>query len=358
MTGIPKQLRADIEGCGLYQTSDYELRSAAVSSPYVDGAKVTAAWAELEPSEGEYAWDVIEGAARPWWEAGKRVLISVVPAAHRPYGPATPEWVFRAGAGSVMTTSPDGHEGLFPVYWDETYMDKFARLVAALGARYDDMAGVEMVFAGVGQYAEVMVSLNLRDVMLRGERRLAEKEDWLAAGLSAETWTATVERMIDMYVAAFPHTLLGLQLCDPGLDLREKTIPDYARHAAERKVVLQNCGMAGEQPRGYRAWLIPLINGFRDQTTISYEAVAPSEEACGLRRAEADYYGLAPGSFMSPNTLAALVDVTLEQEPSYCILWAADTEMGTPGHSIHKPEAEETLRRAHEVLKPGASGPA
>jgi len=163
---MKRQMRSDIAGRGLYQISSYEHRFAAASNPHVNGAKVTVAWAELEPDEGAYAWASIDDEACPWRDAGKRVLISVVTADHRPSGPATPRWVFDASAKGVLCRARDGIKELFPVYWEEVCLEKLARLVASLGERYDTMQGVEMVFVGGGQYAEVMPSINLREPML------------------------------------------------------------------------------------------------------------------------------------------------------------------------------------------------
>jgi len=364
MTEDAKQLRSDITGHGLYQISWYKCtfgeRYDTLASPYVDGAKIAAHWAELEPKEGQYDWGPLDEQAERWIGGAKRVMISVVTGDHSAGTSATPQWVFDAGAKSVTCGARDHtSRTVFPVFWNDVYREKYARFVAALGQRYDMMTGVELVQIGVGHYGECMVSVNVRGSVLEEQPEFEpEKDAWLAAGLSIERWVETVKWNIDVYMNAFPHTLLTLLLCDPALDYVRDAVPQYAQYAADRRIILQNCGVAGEPPQGYRAWLVPLINGFRGRTTTAYETVAPCSEAVDMRPSDANLPGDPPGSFMAKGSLSDVVDAVLRERPGYGTFWAGDLELGTPGSGVYKPGHEKILERAREGLKPGASGPA
>ena len=355
-----KTLRNDIRGCGLYGVDWLDVRYEMAASPHVDGAKLVAHWSRLEPREGEYDWRPFDEHVERWRSLGKRVMLSVVTADHAAAGhSATPQWVFDAGARRVESVAMDGVTRTgFPVFWDEIYLEKYARFVEAFGKHYDRTGGVEAVQIGVGHYGEAMVADQIRDTTLAEWPAFqAEKEAWLEAGLSLVGWVDTVRSVIDLHVSAFPSTPLILLLCDPALDYAEKAIPRYMQYAAERQIILQNCGVSALPVFGYRGWMLPMIGSLRDRTSVAYETVAPCEEACEAKPADANFAGLPPGFFVAKGTLSEVIDAMLREESSYATFWSSDLELGTPGSPIYLPGYEKQLERLRKALRPGASGP-
>jgi len=267
--------------------------------------------------------------------------------------------VFKAGAENITIRPRDGRpETLYPIYWDEIFLAKYARFVAAFGEHVDSMCGVEIVLIGVGWNGEDMPSANLREGIMREEPFYqGEAKAWTDTGFTPDVWINTVQRIVEMHTAAFTQTMLGLLLCDPGLGCREETIPQYARYAAERKVVLQNCGMMPDSPRDYHEWLLPLMDGYRDQTSIAFEALAPCEAVCRINPAYGEYPGIPSKGYHYPGPLSGLVENTLKWRPSYFTAWHGDLEMATPGCTIHEPGTEKALERLFRGLTAGASGP-
>lgn len=354
-----KTLRNDIRGCGLYGVDWLETRYEMAASPYVDGAKLVAHWSRLEPREDACDWRPFDEQAERWRSAGKRVMLSAVTADHAAAGrSATPPWVFDAGAKGVDSVARDGvTRSTFPVFWDEVYLEKYAQFVEAFGRHYDGMEGVEAVQIGVGHYGESMVADQVRNTSLAEWPAFqAEKEAWLEAGLALDRWVETVQTIIDLHVAAFPSTPLILLLCDPALDYAEEAIPRYAHYAADRKVVLQNCGVSALPTFGYRTWLLPLIRTLSDRTSVGYETVAPCEESCEAAPADSNFAGLPDGSFVAKGTLTEVIDAMLREEPNYATFWSSDLALGTPGSPLYKPGYEKLLERLRTALRPGASG--
>lgn len=100
-------------GSGVFLHLQFSARSGGVPTslmdhPLVDGARYSLNWAELEPREGQYNWDIIEKILAEWAARGKHVIIAVKTAQKGGHSPtsksATPDWVFAAGAKQVVFT--------------------------------------------------------------------------------------------------------------------------------------------------------------------------------------------------------------------------------------------------------------
>ncbi len=126
----------------------------------------------------------------------------------------TPDWVFAAGAASYVF---DGGATRQPIPTDPVFTDKFARFLAAFGARYNGNPLIEFVQtnAGMGGYGEMVWDL---------------PED-----VSASTQIATSNFWVDRWREAFPNTPLVLMVNFIGHDIGES----IAEHAVSRGFYLQ-----------------------------------------------------------------------------------------------------------------------
>ena len=108
-------------------------------------------WCDLEPSEGDVRWDVIDSVAQPWIAAGKQIAFRFT-CSESAYDRAVPEWVSAAGAkGSFHTLRRNGDKGrriYEPDWLDPVFMEKFEKFLAAAGRRWNGNPSVAFVDVG------------------------------------------------------------------------------------------------------------------------------------------------------------------------------------------------------------------
>jgi hypothetical protein len=193
-------------------------------------------WADLEPREGDYRWDLWEPAMRFWTGTGKRIALSVMCAnAHSRGKWCTPQWVADAGAkGYDYLREGDEYNVGAPItrwepdYADPVFLEKLERFVAAFAVRYDGNPQIEFI--------------DIRSYGIWGEWHTPHP-----------VGTDVLKRHIDMHVRHFRRT----QLVVPwGMDAN---IPVY-RHAFDRGVGFRRDGVGGP-PVGREAEMYPLVWG-------------------------------------------------------------------------------------------------
>jgi len=110
-------------------------------------------WAEIEPSENDFNWNLIDDALTQCARWGLKCNFGVMSAnsgSTRAY--VTPKWVFDAGARSVNVpepkkphTLPIATTQMVPVFDDPVFLDKLRRFVAALASRYDGNPNIAFI---------------------------------------------------------------------------------------------------------------------------------------------------------------------------------------------------------------------
>jgi hypothetical protein len=182
--------------------------------PYCSIAYFRWYWADIEPEQGKYRWDVIDHVLAEGEKRGQMVHIGIMPlggpkgtwAVYRnlEQGPGVPDWY-----AEVAETVPDAHcsGNLLPIWDSPEYLEHYGGCIRALGARYN---GHPNLFA-------VDVSIL----------------DWWGEGggvCGGEAFQAETDRLIDRYVDSFPDThLISL-------------INGYQMRAGTRK----GCGFRGD----------------------------------------------------------------------------------------------------------------
>ncbi len=111
-------------------------------------------WDTIEPAEGEFRWDIIDGALRTARERGQTLAIRVM--CHDALGNnEVPEWLRQAGAAGGRARTKRGNVYWLPVYSDPLYIKYWTRLNAELAARYDGHPDLESVdLASIGPWGE------------------------------------------------------------------------------------------------------------------------------------------------------------------------------------------------------------
>lgn len=115
--------------------------------PYIAGTQLSYSWAEIEPQEGKYQWDIIEKDMEPWAREGKKSWIEVTTANKRDKtdsGRGTPEWVFQKGIPKVKAENTAS----YPVFWNPSYIELWGNFIRAFANKFDGDPRIEFVVTG------------------------------------------------------------------------------------------------------------------------------------------------------------------------------------------------------------------
>ncbi|MFV0555481.1 MAG: hypothetical protein ACK5LR_12390 [Mangrovibacterium sp.] len=123
------------------------------ASDYAGTLYIRWRWSDLEPEEGQYAWDnnedfkgMIQGAV----DRGLRIAFRIYVNGRDNLKPATPQFVLDGAA--TYTVAP-GH--LTPYADDEFFLEKYTNFIAAFGAKFNDPSLVDYVDSyGLGFWGE------------------------------------------------------------------------------------------------------------------------------------------------------------------------------------------------------------
>ena len=154
----------------------------------------------IEPAASTFDWSLFDSGLASASAAGKKVSLSIAA------GGFCPDWL--TGTQTlplqVMTHFAGAQTTTYVVPWDPVFQAQWSAAIAAFGARYDSNPSVSYVYiGGPGDYIESFVVQNETDYAAFSA----------AGGLTA--WTSAVEKIIDMYAAAFPTTPFMLALGNP-----------------------------------------------------------------------------------------------------------------------------------------------
>lgn len=122
-------------------------------------------WYNIEPSEGQYKWSIIDNAIESFAKNGKKFAFGIKCASTASYTKyITPKWVFDAGAQyiekenkfwltDVVTTQ------VIPQWTDKIFLEKLNDFIKALADRYDGNENIAFIdIRSYGNYGEQTVS--------------------------------------------------------------------------------------------------------------------------------------------------------------------------------------------------------
>lgn len=169
-------------------------------------------WADLEPEEGRYAFDFVDGIIAQAKAKGETLAFRIM----AEYERGSPEWLFRKGVARIQET-----DGVFPDYNNPIFLKSHDKLINAFGARYDGSPDIDHVDIGtVGCWGEWNTACCLPEQVPQCRALFPTEEHQV--------------RITDAYVKAFPTTPLvmlhGGQLryaVDRGAGWRGDCFGDY-----------------------------------------------------------------------------------------------------------------------------------
>lgn len=111
-------------------------------------------WADLEPVEGQFRWDVIDSVIQPWIAAGKEFAFRFT-CNESAYRWAVPKWLPATGAKGqmrLMRKKPTqaGYELWEPEWDDPVFLEKYGNFLAAAARRWD--GDPALAFIDVGSF--------------------------------------------------------------------------------------------------------------------------------------------------------------------------------------------------------------
>ncbi|MEU2427089.1 beta-galactosidase [Streptomyces sp. NPDC007851] len=177
--------------------------SDLATNPDVAGRSLVFYWAQLEPAQGQYRWDLVDQAMQPWVAAGKKVILRVSAAGWAKWDTAadsahgTPAWVYEQGVKSV--TEQD--DAVMPEYWNPAFEKDMATFLQAFAARYDGNANVAAVDISIGVGGESKADSEKNDNLL---------SLWQSIGYTDELWWQYAQETITAYTDVFHRTPLAL----------------------------------------------------------------------------------------------------------------------------------------------------
>jgi len=240
-----------------------------LTNPYICGVQLTYEWRQLEPTEGNFQWSIIDEDIKPWADAGKKVWIEVITANKRgsevqPRG--FPDWITLYNVpivGYYHEDPPGTQRGRYPVFWNSTYQALWEKFVAAFAAKYDGNRNIE--FIAVTGYSA------------GDEPRLSAEDngyyfnDWISAGLdpgisktrvNSDNYYSQAEAgnnavylktnlwAIDLFKKYFKRTLLMINVIK-----RDKAwSQERYIYAASKGVGLGSNGLNVQVDLSYRQW--------------------------------------------------------------------------------------------------------
>ncbi len=187
--------------------------------PHVDGALLRFRWAELEPKQGEYRFEVVEERIAPWVAAGKKIIIGIMPTAQR--AGFTPRWVFRhVPAIDFIRTGKNT-----PVHQIKSWDPKFLRLeeplIRAFGRRYESDSRIEAVLVGVAHLGFITAAPN------KGGAKAHLEQGW-----TPDRWFEYALEVAALYRKVFPTKKLWMRGSPVIVRARKPAKIGYPGHAA------------------------------------------------------------------------------------------------------------------------------
>jgi hypothetical protein len=243
-------------------------------NPVVAGTYLGYYWAQLEPQNGQYNWNLIDNDMKPWVNNGKHVILRVSVAGWTNWQPpasgqGTPQWVYNLGVASV--TEADG--AIKPQYWNPVFLQNLSNFVQAFANRYDSNTNVSAVEIGVGDGGETKP-----DTYFKSNPKILQA--WEGIGYTDQVWWSTVQRIIDIYRTAFHQMPLAVM---PDATFIGNT-PGYneqlvLNYAVAHNLWLQDNGLVANRTLPAQWKRVPVVAEQRNATDLSGDTMQQDVQA-------------------------------------------------------------------------------
>lgn len=215
--------------------------------PLLDGAIIRPKWSQLEPTNRQFDWSVIEQQLADWTAGGKTVLLKPGPYSQTPLegdpngdNDETPKWVYDAGVPRLSFAGGGvaaGDTVSVPKVWDPAFYDLYEGYLRALSKQFGKDPRVAGWVIGVGHNGNLVAQPSESGAVA-----------FLDAGWTPEAWEAHVKRILKMAVKFFKTKPIYLQftpvlLRDYAVSDNLTTAQNIAAFAAVRSVSIIFSGL-------------------------------------------------------------------------------------------------------------------
>ncbi|MDQ3199130.1 MAG: beta-galactosidase [Verrucomicrobiota bacterium] len=179
-------------------SAGHKASDLVLGNPDMTGTTVRQDWGALEPTEGNFDWEFLDGEVARAATAGKLVLLRINTQSGKP------AWVteaVEAAGGTFFIYDDDGTAVTIPVFWEPTFLAKKTTMIRALGAHFSANKTVAVVAAS-------FANANSEDWNV--PHTASEILDWLAAGYTTEKLLDAGKQIIDATMEAFPNQLVTI----------------------------------------------------------------------------------------------------------------------------------------------------
>ncbi|HEY9678215.1 MAG TPA: DUF4832 domain-containing protein [Drouetiella sp.] len=220
------------------QIQDESALKTLLESPAVNGLSVILPWSACEPTESEYDWKQIDKLLEMAGQQKKTVLLRLSTCGLTESD--TPKWVFTAGAKSVTYNNADGKAVTMPVFWDSTYLAKWANFINAVGARYDKNPNLHSVgITGGGIEGGTLVIPNIANKLEHDKLENSLKTEF---GMNQRQLVQHWKYVADLFPHAFPTCRLNFDIDPPTANRAGETsldeLSDYLIYRYGQRVYL------------------------------------------------------------------------------------------------------------------------
>lgn len=149
-------------------------------------------WADVEPEEGKYRWDIFDSEAQNWIAKGRKLAFRIVCSDQKTN--AVPDWVRNAGAKGAFWDFEKGYTRITGKFWepifdDSVFIEKLGRFIDVFAKRYDGDPNV--AFVDIGTFG-----------------MFGEGHTWYTTRLSDEETTRLAILHMDLWRKKMPRTYL------------------------------------------------------------------------------------------------------------------------------------------------------
>lgn len=203
-----------------YRPGDPTIFSSAVfSNALIGGVAPRINWKDLEPSAGQFHWQVIDQVFAQAAASDKFVVLILVP------GFGTPAWALQGVATATFARQYGlgaGNAAALPLPWDQTYLSRWFTFLQAVADRYGTNPAFRMISAAGPTSVSVEMSL---------PNGPADVSRWVALGYTPARYETAWKAAFEAYERIFPAQFISLALY-PGLAIGNTGRPDASQRTA------------------------------------------------------------------------------------------------------------------------------
>jgi len=257
-----------------------------LSKPEVNGVSCLLPWSLLEPTEETYNFQPVDKVVQLCKKHGKTLILEVSTCGIDGHKGATtsgaentsdtPDWVFAAGSKFVEYPNKDGKANKLPVFWDTTYLAKWANFVNELGRVYDKNDVIHSVAITGGG---ILASTQIVPDFVAGSAEAVESKLRKDFGMTPRQLVGHWKYVADIFPKAFPTRRLLFDIDPPvpgrkGQDSLDE-ISDYLMYRYGQRIYLIRENV--DAKHGFDQYRVLLK--FKDDTLTGYQLDPATDDA-------------------------------------------------------------------------------